>query len=159
MRFNTHYRTTNLKAKKSVKIILTVALGLLIVYVIFLSVVYSVYVSSAEPAVIILAPFLILTVLFLVTQRDMEKAYVEINNDKIRVVDYYLGIKKEKSFSIQDTAHAEIIIGYSMRVHGYRYSMSGCSYIVFRDNGGKYLFKVICVPETKQFFDKYLKLK
>ena len=86
----------------------------------------------------------------------MDKAFVEIVDDVVSVTDYYFGVKKEKTFSMCEIETAEILIGYSIRVHGYRYSNAGCTYIVFRGNGGKYMFKVICVPETKQFFSKYL---
>ena len=109
------------------------------------------------PAVLILPPLTVLVILIAITQRDMDKAYVEIVDDVIIAVDYYFGIKKEKTFSIRDIAAAETLTGYSMRVRGYRYSNAGITYIVFRDKSGKYMFKVICVPETKQFFGRYLK--
>ena len=94
--------------------------------------------------------------LIAISQKDMDKAFVEIVDDVVSVTDYYFGVKKEKTFSMCEIETAEILIGYSIRVRGYRYSNAGCTYIVFRGNGGKYMFKVICVPETKQFFSKYL---
>ena len=156
MRFNTHSRTPKNKTPKSVKLMLIGECALLLAIFAFMAIVCSFYISSVAPAVLIITIVLIFTALFFVTQMDMEKAYIEINDDTISAVDYYFGIKKERSFLIQDIANAEIVIGYSMRVHGYRHSMCGCTYIVFRDNTDKYLFKVLCIPETKQFFDKYL---
>lgn len=135
---------------------LAVGFGLIFAFVAFAVIVCSLYIHSIAPAVLMLTPVFVLAILVMITQKDMEKAYVEINDDTITVVDYYFGIKMEKAFLIQDIANAEIIIGYSMRVRGYRYSNAGCTYIVFRDNSGKYLFKIICVPETKRFFDTYL---
>lgn len=156
MRFNTHTRTPKPPLPKSVKIMLVVECVFLPAIFVVVSIAASFYTNSVFPAVLILTPVFTLTALFLVTQQDMERAYIEINGDTICAVDYYFGIKKEKSFLIQDIADAEIVLGYSWRIHGYRYSMCGYTYIVFRNNTGKYLFKVLCVPETKQFFDKYL---
>ena len=146
MRFNTHSRTPKNKTPKSVKLMLIGECGLLLAIFAFMAIVCSLYINSVAPAVLIITPVFILTAIFLVTQKDMEKEYIEINDDTISVVDYYFGIKKEKSFLIQDIANAEIVNGYSMRVHGYMYSMCGSTYIVFRDNNDKYLFKVLCVP-------------
>lgn len=155
MRFHTHDRTPKTKMAKSAKAMLAVGFGLIFALFVFVAMVCSLCTNSIAPAVLILTPVFVLAILFTIVQKDMAKAFVEINNDTITVVDYYFGIKKEKSFLIHDIANAEILIGYSMRVRGYRYSNGGCSYIVIRDNNGKYLFKIICVPETKQFFEKY----
>lgn len=157
MRFNTHDRTPKIKTKKSVKIMLTICFSLIIALFLFMAIVCSLYINSIMPAVIILVPVLIIVMLIAITQNDMDKAYVEIIDDVIIATDYYFGIKKEKTFFIQDIATADVLIGYSMRVRGYRYSNTGCTYMVFRDNSGKYMFKVICVPETKRYFGKYLK--
>ena len=108
------------------------------------------------PAVVILTPVLVLALLIAVSQKDMDRAFIKIVDDVITVTDYYFGVKKEKTFSMCDIETAEILSGYSIRVRGYRYSNANCTYIVFRGNGGKYMFKVICVPETKEFFGKYL---
>ena len=156
MRFNTHNRTPKIETKKSVKIMLTIGFGLIISLFLFMAIVCSLYINSVMPAVMLLTPVLVLAILIAVPQKDMDRAFIEIVDDVITVTDYYFGIKKEKTFSMCDIETAEILIGYSIRVRGYRYSNTGCTYIVFRGNGGKYMFKVICVPETKQFFGKYL---
>ncbi len=156
MRFNTHDRTPKIGTKKSLKIILALSYGLMISFFLFMSIVCSLYINSVMPAVLILTPVLVLAILIAVSQKDMDRAFIEIVDDVITVTDYYFGIKNEKTFSMREIDTAEILIGSSMRVHGYRYSNAGCTYIVFRDNGGKYMFKIICVPETKQFFGKYL---
>ena len=156
MRFNTHARTPKIETKKSLKIMLTISFGLMISLFLFMTIVCSLHINSVMPAVLILTPVLVLAILIAVSQKDMDRAFIEIVDDVISVTDYYFGIKKEKIFSMHEIKTAEILIGSSMRVHGYRYSNAGCTYIVFSGNGGKYMFKVICVPETKQFFSKYL---
>lgn len=156
MRFNTHNRTPKTETKKPVKIMLTISFGLIISLFLFVAIVCSLYINSVMSAVVILIPVLVLAILIAISQKDMDRAFIEIVDDVISVTDYYFGIKKEKTFSMREIDTAEILIGYSIRVRGYRYANAGCRYLVFRNNGGKYMFKVICVPETKQFFSKYL---
>ena len=156
MRFNTHDRTPKIETKKSLKIMLALSYGFMISFFLFMSIACSLYINSVMPVVLILAPISVLAILIAVSQKDMDRACIEIVDDVISVTDYYFGIKNEKTFSMREIDTAEILIGSSMRVRGYRYANAGCTYIVFRDNGGKYMFKVICVPETKEFFGKYL---
>ena len=85
----------------------------------------------------------------------MGKAYVEIHENDIYVVDYYFGVKKEKHVSFSDITSAEIHIGYSNEVKGYRFSALGMRYMVFK-NGNKHLFKIIALPETEDLFRKYI---
>ena len=157
MRFNTHNRTPKIKTKKSVKIMLTIGFGLIISLFLFMAIVCSLYINSVMPAVLILTPVLVLAILIAVSQKDMDRAFIEIVDDVITVTDYYFGIKKEKTFSMQDIGYTEVLIGSSMRIRGYRYSNAGMTYIVFRDGNGKYMFKIICTPETKEFFKDYMK--
>ena len=157
MRFCTHTRTPKTETKKSIKIMLALSYGLMISFFLFSSIVCSIYINSVMPAVLILAPVLVLAILIAVSQKDMDRAFIEIVDDVITVTDYYFGIKKEKTFSMQDIGYTEVLIGSSMRIRGYRYSNAGMTYIVFRDGNGKYMFKIICIPETKKFFKDYLK--
>ena len=157
MRFNTHDRTPKIQTTKSVRILLGIGFGMIIALLFFSAIVCSAYVNSVMPAVIILVPMLLLAMLIMIPQKDMDKAFVEIVNDVITVTDFYFGIKKEKVYSVHDIGCAKVFMGYSMSVRGYRHSNVGISYIVFSDNNGKYMFKLICVPETKEFFGAYLK--
>ena len=103
---------------------------------------------------VILIPVL-LTAIILIHIKDIEKAYIEIKENEIYVVDYYWGIKKEKHISFSDITSAEICIGYSHKVKGYRLRFAGMRYIVFKKDN-KYLFKVIYLPETEEIFKQYL---
>ena len=71
------------------------------------------------------------------------------------VVDYYWGVKKEKHISFSDITSAEICIGYSHTVKGYRLNFAGMRYVVFK-KGNRYLFKIIYLPETEEIFKQYL---
>ncbi len=148
MKFDTHKRVPNKSRNK----LIDLTFGSLCVLWIALACLCSFYIESIAPAILILAPM----VLLLIIQSDMSKAYIEINENSALVVDYYFGGRKEKTILLQEISFAEILLGSSLRVRGYRYSSIGCSYIVLRNSKKKYLFKVICTPETRQFFDKYL---
>ena len=103
---------------------------------------------------VILIPIL-LSAIFLIHIRDIEKAYIEIKENEIYVVDYYWSVKKEKHISFSDITSAEVCIGYSSKVKGYRLSFAGMRYIVFKKDK-KYLFKIIYLPETEEVFKQYL---
>ena len=87
--------------------------------------------------------------------KDMAKAYIEIGENSILVVDYYFGIKKEKMFSFSDITSVEIAPGYSHRVKGYRYSAMGTQYIILKKDS-KYLFKIMYSPEAASIFADYI---
>ena len=90
-----------------------------------------------------------------ITIKDIVNAYIDIDESSIHVVDYYFGIKKEQIFSFSDITSAEIVLGFSHRVKGYRVSAMGTRYIVLKKDN-KYLFKVIHLPETENIFKEFL---
>lgn len=104
--------------------------------------------------VIILAAILA-TVMVLAAKKDIEDSYVEILGDSIHIVDYPLGIKKEKRFNFSDITSAEICHAYSSKTKGCRFSTAADHFIVFF-SGKKYLFKIICLPETKEAFKQFM---
>ena len=61
----------------------------------------------------------------------------------------------EKHFSFSDITSAEICMGCSLKIKGYRFSFTGMRYIVFKKNK-KYLFKIIYLPETERIFKQDL---
>ena len=155
MKLNTHDRTPRPENSKLIKG-LFVLCGVLM-YSIFGLVSFACfyYANSIVGGVLIILIPVLMTTLILIHIKDIERAYVEINENEIHVVDYYLGIKKEKHISFSDITSAEICIGYSHKVKGYRLSFAGMRYIVFRNNK-KYLFKIIYLPETEEIFKQYL---
>ena len=155
MKLNTHNRTPRPKNSKLVKILLL--LCAILVFAIFSLVSFACFYyahSFIGGISIILIPIL-LTAIILIHIKDIEKAYIEIKENEIYVVDYYWGVKKEKHFSFSDITSAEICIGYSHKVKAYRLSFAGMRYIVFKKDN-KYLFKIIYLPETEQIFKQYL---
>lgn len=113
------------------------------------------YADTPVAGVFLILLYTSMAIITLIPFKDMKKAYVEIKENDIYVVDYYWGIKKEKYISFSDITSAEIHIGYSHKVKGYRFCATGMRYIVFK-NGNKYLFKIIALPETEELFQTYL---
>ena len=159
MFFNTHDRTPKLKTNKTLKIMLILCWSLIGALFLFAAIATSIMSRSILPALIILIPTILIVTFVIVTTIDMNKAYVQIEGNNITVVDYYFFSKKERCFKIDEIKTAEIELGYSFRVRGYRYSMMGFSYIVFRNDNNKYLFKVINCPETNDFFSKHFTIQ
>ena len=155
MKLNTHDRTPRPKNNKLVKGLLVLCAILMFGMFGLLSFACFYYAQSLFGGIFVILIPIALTAIILLHIKDMEKAYVEIKEDVIYVVDYYWGIKKEKHISRSDISSAEICIGYSHKVKGYRFSFAGMRYIVFRNNK-KYLFKIIYLPEIEEIFKQYL---
>lgn len=156
MKLNTHDRTPRPKDSKLVKGLLILC-GILTYSIFGLGSFACIYYAQSIIGGIsmILIPIL-LTAMIRIPIHDMEKAYVEIKDNDIYVVDYYWGIKKEKHISFSDITSAEIHMGNSFKVKGYRFSFAGMRYIVFKQDK-KYLFKIICLPETEEIFKQYIR--
>lgn len=156
MKVFTHHSGEKKPLPRSYKILMAVCLSITPCSILFLAVVLSIEVKSVTPALIILLPFAAIALWVHVITRDMEKAYVEITDDTITVVDYYYGVRKEKQFRTCDIVSTEVISGYSLRVRGYRHSYMGICYRIFRGEKGRYLFKLIDIPESAASFQRYL---
>ena len=159
MIFNTHDRTPKIKTNKTLKIMLISCWSFMGAIFLFFAIATSIMSQSILPTAIILIPVSLIATFIIVTTIDMNKAYIQIDGKTITAVDYYFFSRKEKRFTIDDIKTAEIALGYSFRVRGYRYSMMGFSYIVFRNADNKYLFKIINCPETKEYFSKYFQIQ
>ena len=160
MIFNTHDRTPKIKTNKTLKIMLISCWSFMGAFFLFIAIATSIMSHSIVPAAIILIPVTFIAAFGIVTMIDMNKAYIQIDGENITVVDYYFFSRKEKCFTIDEIKTAEIALGYSsFRVRGYRHGMAGFSYIVFRNDNNKYLFKVINCPETNDFFSKYIQIQ
>ncbi len=159
MIFNTHDRTPKIQTNKRLKIMLTSCWIFFGAVILFSAIATSIMSQSVLPALIILVLIAFVVTIAIVTTIDMNKAYVQIDGDNIIVVDYFFLFKKKRVFNFYEIKTAEIAQGYSLRVRGYRYSMMGFSYIVFRNANNKYLFKVINCPETNEFFSKHFEIQ
>lgn len=154
MVFNTHNRTPR-KNNTWIRIVLFIVYGLLIAFIAFVAIACSISIQSISLTLVILIPFLILALGVIISAVDINKAFVKVDGDTIIVVDYYFGVKKEKNFTRSEIKQTDISRG-SFYPRGYWLTGFGLSYIVFKDENSKYLFKIINLPEIKEFFSEYL---
>jgi len=155
MKLNTHDRTPRPENSNSIKVLFLICA--ILMYSIFGlgSFACFYYAQSFIGGISMILIPVLQTAMILISIKDIERAYVEIIENEIYVVDYYWGIKREKHFSFSDITSAEICIGYSHRVKGYRLNFAGMRYIVFKKDN-KYLFKIIDISETEEIFKRYL---
>ena len=156
MKLNTHDRTP--KPKDSKFVITMLLICVFLAYTMFVLVAFACfyYAQSLVGGLLCIVIPLLLTAVILILIKDTDKAYVEIKENEFYVVDYYWGIKKEKRISFSNVTSVEILPGYSHRVKGCRWTFFGIRYIVFM-KGDKYLFKIICLPETQKVYENYLR--
>ena len=99
MKLNTHDRTPRPENSKLIKG-LFVLCGVLMYSIFGLgSFACFYYAKSIVGGIFIILIPVLVTALILTHIKDMERAYVEINENEIHIVDYYWGIKKEKHIS------------------------------------------------------------
>ena len=158
MRFNTHDKTPRSQNSKRLKVTFAVSLAVVGGAFLFFAVVCSYYAKSILPAVMILLALGVPMGLACIMTCDMNRAYVEIDGEQIRVVDYYFGVKREKTFLTADVASAQSFWGGSFRIKGYRWNLVGMRYIVFRGENGRYLFKILDTQETREAFGAFAEI-
>ena len=158
MRFNTHDTTPRRQTSKKVKLMFSVSLSFVGVALLFFAVMCSYYARNALVGVLMIAPFAVLGGLYYWMTLDMNKAFVELDGDGIRVVDYYFGAKREKTFLTADVASAQSFWGGSFHIKGYRWNLTGMRYIVFRGENGKYLFKILDTQESRKAFGAFVEI-
>lgn len=149
--FNTHDRTPRTPMRRHVKILWIVIAALFYGMFTLIAVVASMEAHSLLPALLLLLLMLGMTALVAFTYSDVTKAYVEIDGEQIHVVDYYFGIKREKTLSSSKIKSVEKTL--TILTPGYRMQF-GC-YLLFRGENRKYLFKIFACPETETFFREY----
>lgn len=155
MKLNTHDRTPRPKNSNLINVLFLIYA--ILIYGIFGLVAFACfyYAQSFIGGISVILIPVFLTAIILIHIKDIEKAYVEIKENEIYVIDYYWGIKKEKHISFSDITSTEICHGYSHKIKGYRLSLAGMRYIVFKQDK-KYLFKIIYLPETEEIFKQYI---
>ena len=157
MVFNTHDRTPRPKMNKSLKILFFINFAILYSFFIFAAIATSISAGNIKPALLIVTVISAVTLLSVACFLDIKRPYVKIDEDNITVVDFLFFIKKEKKFTIGEIKQAEVVNAHSFKVRGQRLRIMGAYYIIFKGENNKYLFKIIYYPETKDFWEKYVK--
>ena len=154
LKLNTYDHTPRPKKGKPISVSVIIAAVFIYGIVGLLAFVYF-YDSQWLLGIVVILAAILATTMVLTAKKDVEKSYIEIIGDYIHIVDYPLGIKREKQFKFSDITSAEICHAYSPKTKGCRFSTAADHFVVFY-NGKKYLFKIICLPETKEVFKQYL---
>lgn len=152
IRLNTHNQTPCPKMSKLLIAMFGIGIGGMYFMFLLGSFLCFYYSQSVVGGLLMIILPTALIALVLIRIRDINKAYVEIDGETIRVVDYYWGFKKEQIFSFSDITSSEIVLGHSHKVKGYRV---GVRYIIFKKDE-KYLFKIIYLPEAERVFKQFL---
>ena len=155
IRLNTHDRTPCPKMSKFLIAMFAIGVGGMYFSLLMGSFLCFYYAESVVGGILMIILPTVLIAWILIRIRNISKAYVEIDGETIRVVDYYWGFKKEQIFSFSDITSGEIVLGGSLKVKGYSVGMR---YIIFKKDG-KYLFKIIYLPETERVFKRFLQDK
>ena len=96
-----------------------------------------------------------LPVLFLLwfywDRKNLTNSCIEISEQEVTVVEYPLGRKTVAHIAYGQIHHAKLIRPYSWKLHGPRTKDVGIPYIVFFDQKGKQLFKILAYPESLRF--------
>lgn len=159
MIFNTHDRTPRTKMNKKLQTMFVICYAFFGSFLLFATTAISIFSKSIAPLLIVLIPVSLAVAWIVITTVDMNKAYIEVYEHSITVVDYYFLHRRERTILKSEIKKGEITLGYSSRVRGYRHSGMGLSYIVFRNEKNKYLFKIINFPETKEYFSKLFEIQ
>lgn len=155
MKLNTYDHTPRPERNKSISASVIIAAAFLYGIVGLWAFVYF-YDSQWLLGIVVILAAVLATAMVITAKKDVEKSYIEIIGEEIHVVDYPLGIKKEKRITFSDITSAEICHAYSPKTNGCRLSTAADHFIVFY-NGKKYLFKIICLPKTKEVFKQFIR--
>ena len=151
MVLNIHNSTPAPGMPKRVKWMLSI--GFLMLYFIFALGAYVVAVYAGRMICAILLA--VLPLLFLAwtcwSMKNLEKAHIEVEDDRITIVAFPFGRRRSKTVSFSQVDHATIVPAVSLKIPGERLCLPGVSYLVFFDGTGRPLFKLLNTPEARQF--------
>ena len=156
MRFYTHSETPKPKTSTFSKAFLIVLYAFMILVGVGLAFYLFYFAKSVAGGIIEIIITFLLFEFVIVRNSNLEKSYVEINNDEILVVDYSYHRKKEKCFNVKEIAEMQVLFGHSFKVRGDKITSSATQYIVFRNHKKKYLFKVFYTEENYKYFQEYI---
>ncbi len=159
MVLNIHNPTPAPRMQKQVKWMLS--LGFLMLYFIFAlgAYVITVYAGRLIWAILLAALPLIFLAWTCLSLKNLEKAHIEVEDDRITIVAFPFGRRRVKTVSFSQIDHAAIVPAVSLKIPGERLCLPSVSYLVFFDGIGKPLFKLLNTPEARQFQQSVTKLQ
>lgn len=152
MRLNMHEDTPTHATETIPKVLLALACGcgVLVLGLLVFALVY--YVQQYAMALAMVLLVLLVIGMCWMGILDLKKSYIEVVENQITVVEYNMGIKKVKCFSMDDIKYITYSNGNAFVIRGTRNRYA--EYIVLRGVRRKYLFKVFDCPKTREIFQQ-----
>ena len=144
MKFYMYGRTPRMKTPKWITIVLVSFFAFLVTFFFMIGIVMSIDAKSIFPFLIIF--FCIVLFVFLISPicYNMNHAYIEIESEEIKVIEYPFFKKREK-----------IILLYDIKKVKWRSGGRGrLPYLMFKNDKNKNLFHLDYVPEVIEFVEK-----
>ena len=144
MKFNMYGRTPRGKTPKWITIFLISFFACLAALFFMFGIVMSIDAQSILPFLIILCCFALLALLISPVYYNMNHAYIEIEGETIKVVEYPFFKKREKIVLLHDIKKVKWRSGGRGRL----------PYLMFKNDKNKNLFHLDYVPEVIEFVEK-----
>ena len=144
MIFNKYDRTPRIKTKPWIKAMLISCYALLITVFLFMGTVMSIEARSIFPFLITFLSISFFALVILARIYDMCKAYIEIENETIKVTDYPFFKKRERFFALRDIKRVKWEGGGGP---------GAMPLLALKNDQNKTLFRIIYAPETIAYFE------
>ena len=144
MKFNMYGRTPRGKTPKWITIFLISFFACLAALFFMFGILMSIDAKSILPFLIILCCFALLALLISPVYYNMNHAYIEIEGETIKVVEYPFFKKREKIVLLSDLKKAKWRAGGRVQL----------PYLVFKNDRNKNLFHLDYVPEVIAYVEK-----
>ena len=144
MKFYMYGRTPRVKTPKWITIVLVSFFAFLVTFFFMIGIVMSIDAKSILPFLITF--FRIVLFVFLISPicYNMNRAYIEIESEEIKVIEYPFFKKREKIVLLHDIKKVKRISGGRGRL----------PYLMFKNDKNKNLFHLDYVPEVIEFVEK-----
>ncbi len=120
MKLFTHSRTPKPEISKTIIAFLVISIALICFMFGCVSFTFFSTNDYIAGTLVAIVPFTMLTFVYII-MRDIDKAYIEIDENMVHTVDYYFGKKRERYFQISEITSKEIIFAFSpsFKIKGY----------------------------------------
>ena len=144
MKFYMYGRTPRVKTPKWITIVLVSFFAFLVTFFFMVGIVISIDIQSIFPILIVFSLSLFFAFLMANLAYNMNHAYIEIEGETIKIIEYPFFKKREKSVLMCDIKKVKWRAG----------GRTQFPYLVFKNNKNKMLFHLDYVPEVIEFVEK-----
>ena len=144
MKFNMYGRTPREKEPKWITIALISFLSFITAVSFMFGIVRAIDTQSIVPFLVILCCFAFLALLISPVYYNMNHAYIEIEGETIKVVEYPFFKKRERIIFLHDIKKVKFRVG----------GRGQLSYLMFKNEQNKNLFHLDYVPEVIEYVKK-----